>query len=104
MASAAAAANIQPHPPLHNIIARLNRIENVTVKVGRAPHTQDTTYTVHKAFLTHYSEFFMGALQRSRKEAGDQTVTLEDVEPAVFNIFIECIHNACRRPENFGSR
>lgn len=42
--------------------------------------------------MTEHSEFFKKALQGPWKEAADGTVILEDVEPVVFNIFVEWLY------------
>ncbi|KAF2642245.1 hypothetical protein P280DRAFT_260688 [Massarina eburnea CBS 473.64] len=57
----------------------------VTVKVGPDQHQQD--FQIHKALLTHHSEYFRAALQGEWKEAEDRVVVLDDVEPDVFGIF-----------------
>jgi hypothetical protein len=51
----------------------------VVLKVG----PNQKAYHVHKALLTHHSEYFLKALEGPWKEAEERTVTLEDVEPTV---------------------
>jgi len=55
----------------------------VTVEIG-ADHKK---YCVHKALLTHHSEYFCKALQGPWKEAHEGVVTLEDIESAVCMCF-----------------
>jgi len=49
-------------------------------------------YYVQKAFLMHYSDYFRKALSGTWKEAEDGVVKLVDVEPAVFNLFLEWLY------------
>ncbi|KAF2256677.1 hypothetical protein BU26DRAFT_412709, partial [Trematosphaeria pertusa] len=60
----------------------------VLVKVGPA----QTKYTVQKAFLSHYSEYFRNALNGSWKEAEEGTIVLNEVETGVFNLFVDWIY------------
>ena len=49
-------------------------------------------YNVQKAFLTYYSGYFSKALNGTWKEARDKVVRLPDIEPAIFNLFIEWLY------------
>lgn len=49
-------------------------------------------YNVQKAFLTYYSGYFSKALNGTWKEARDKVVRLADIEPAIFNLFIEWLY------------
>ena len=66
----------------------------VLVKVG----PPQTKYTVQKAFLSHYSEYFRNAVNGSRKEVEEGTVVLNDVETGMFNLFVDWIY-AQKLPE-----
>lgn len=48
----------------------------VVIEVG----PKHTRYHVHKAFLSHHSEFFRIALQRPLNEAEEGSVKLHDVD------------------------
>jgi hypothetical protein len=58
-------------------------------------------YYVHKQLLCHHSGYFRAAYNGSWKEAEDG-VTLDFVEPEVFNIFLHCLY-AQRLPNSAGS-
>ena len=60
----------------------------VVIEIG----STETRYHISKAFLTHYSEYFRKALNGSWKEAEENKVTLEDIEPAEFNVFVEWLY------------
>ncbi|KAF2690811.1 hypothetical protein K458DRAFT_268145, partial [Lentithecium fluviatile CBS 122367] len=60
----------------------------ITVEVG-PDHTQ---HWVHKALLTHHSEYFRNALKGLWQEAVEGLVRLEDVEPCAFNIPLDWIY------------
>lgn len=49
-------------------------------------------YSLHKAFLCHYSEYFRKALNGPWKEAEDGVVPLKDIEPGVFNVFVNWMY------------
>jgi hypothetical protein len=78
-----------------SLLARQSSISTVTIKIGPAPHT---IYNVQTSFLTHHSDYFKGALQGSWKEAQENSITLEDVEQAEFNLFVEWMYTQ-RLPE-----
>ncbi|KAF2441470.1 hypothetical protein P171DRAFT_446355 [Karstenula rhodostoma CBS 690.94] len=61
----------------------------VTVKIG--PELKD--YQVHKPLIMHHSEFFRAAFASENfKEGVSGEVTLEDVNPAVFEAFIDWLY------------
>jgi hypothetical protein len=60
----------------------------VAVDVG----TRCRRFYVHKALLMEHSEFFKKALQGTWKEATDGIVILEDIKPAIFDIFVGWLH------------
>lgn len=50
-------------------------------------------YHVSETFLRHHSEFFKRALIGNWREASGRTVVLgSDVEPSIFNLFVEWLH------------
>ena len=53
--------------------------------MGIGPQRQQ--YHVHKALITHHSEYFHKALNGPWKEAEDKTVVLDHVDPMIFDIF-----------------
>jgi hypothetical protein len=59
----------------------------VTIEVGE----EKKLYRTHKALLTHYSDYFRKALQGPWAEAEDKKITLDDVEPNIFDIFVNWI-------------
>ncbi|KAF2872412.1 hypothetical protein BDV95DRAFT_606028 [Massariosphaeria phaeospora] len=77
-------------PPLLSRVLRAGVLDEVTIEVGTG--TEKTKYRPHKSFLIHYSEYFRKALSGSWKEAEDGVITLEDVEPAVFNMFVDWLY------------
>ncbi|KAH7084926.1 hypothetical protein BKA63DRAFT_498491 [Paraphoma chrysanthemicola] len=48
---------------------------------------------VHKALLQYHSEYFRNALRGPWKEAMDGVVSLEDVQPAVFSLFVHWLYS-----------
>lgn len=50
----------------------------VVVEIG----TEQREYHVHKALLTHHSEYFRRALSGSWKEAQEGVIPLHDIDPA----------------------
>ena len=49
----------------------------VTIEVG----TEHVQYSVYQSLLTHYSEYFVGALRNSWQEANTDKVVLDDIGP-----------------------
>jgi hypothetical protein len=60
----------------------------VAIKVGPS----HTPYVILKAFLVYYSDYFKTALERPWKEAEDRMISLDDIEPGVFNLFINWLY------------
>lgn len=63
--------------------------DHVTVVVG----PERRKYVIHKTFLTHYSEYFNNALNGSWEEAEDRAITLHDIEPGIFNVFVDWLYS-----------
>jgi hypothetical protein len=42
--------------------------------------------------ITHHSEYFRNALKESWKEAEENTITIKDIEPAIFDIFVQWLY------------
>ena len=55
-----------------------------TVEVGATK----TKFVVHESLLVYHSEFFRAALKGRFAEAETKTVTLEDEDEAVFELFV----------------
>ncbi|CAO2658845.1 Nn.00g065680.m01.CDS01 [Neocucurbitaria sp. VM-36] len=64
------------------------RGKTVAVEIG----LEHTKYYIHKALLTHHSEYFAKALRGPWKEAEEQTVRLEDVDCETFDIFVDWLY------------
>lgn len=62
--------------------------DRIIVKVG--PELRK--YYIHKDLLTHYSEYFRKALCGVWKEADEGMVCLSDIEPGIFNVFVNWIY------------
>ncbi|KAI9776385.1 MAG: hypothetical protein M1835_005529 [Candelina submexicana] len=60
----------------------------VTVKIG--PSQQE--FVVHKELLCHYCGYFKGAVSGKFREANEGLVTLDDVRPEVFELFVELLY------------
>lgn len=60
----------------------------VTVKVG----PQQQQYRIHQTLITHHSEYFRIVFNGSWKEADENSVTLEDIELATFDIFVHWLY------------
>ncbi|EMD85158.1 hypothetical protein COCC4DRAFT_66532 [Bipolaris maydis ATCC 48331] len=60
----------------------------VVIKVG----PEKVPYEVHKALLTHYSEYFSSALNGPWKEAQENSITLNDIDPKTFGIFVHWLY------------
>jgi hypothetical protein len=61
----------------------------VSIEVG----PEHRRYVLHKALLLHYSDYFRNALNGSWMEAEDRTITLDDVEPGTFNVFVDWLYS-----------
>jgi hypothetical protein len=60
----------------------------VTVQIG----PDQKKYQLHKALLTHHSEYFHAALKSSWKEGAEGIVKLDDIDPLAFDIFIDWMY------------
>ncbi|KAF2709295.1 hypothetical protein K504DRAFT_271438 [Pleomassaria siparia CBS 279.74] len=72
-------------PPPINVVV-LNSV--VVIEVG--PNKKK--YYVHKDLLTHHSEYFYKTLRGSWIENKNQLIALEDVEPKIFDIFVNWLY------------
>jgi hypothetical protein len=64
------------------------RDDMVVLEIGPGKHK----YRIHKALLTHHSEYFQKALTGPWKEATERSVALDDVKPHIFDIFVQWIY------------
>lgn len=62
--------------------------EMVTVKIG----PQQKQYRIHKGLITYHSEYFGSAYSGQWKEADEKDVVLEDIEPAIFDVFVQWLY------------
>jgi len=62
--------------------------EFVVLEIG----PQKQRYHLHKALLTHHSEYFNNALNGPWKESEDKIVTLEDVDTIAVDIFVHWLY------------
>lgn len=60
----------------------------ITIDVG-ADHAK---YSVYAELISYYSGYFKGTLNGSWKEAEDRVIELPDIEPRVFDIFIDWLY------------
>lgn len=60
----------------------------VTVKVD--PYAEP--FSIHKDLLCHYSGYFRGCFSGKFKEADEKEVTLSEVEPSIFRIFLHWLY------------
>ncbi|XPS78086.1 hypothetical protein M3J09_010106 [Ascochyta lentis] len=82
-------AGSQDQPPLHSAVARLCIPDEVTIEVG----PERVKYRVLETFLGHHSEYFRRALTGTWREASERIVVLgSDVEPCIFNLFVEWLY------------
>ncbi|KAJ4294541.1 hypothetical protein N0V90_008232 [Kalmusia sp. IMI 367209] len=78
---------LQPHP--HEIFAE----PTIIVKVGLEAEGKEKVFHVHKALLTHYSDFFRGAVGSGTfKEGAAGEVDLKDVGYGTFAVFLEWLY------------
>lgn len=77
---------------------RKNYHETITVLVG----PDKTPFTVHKATICAKSKFFQAALSRDWKEAKEATVSLPDLEPHEFAIFVHWMYTGGIDGEELG--
>jgi hypothetical protein len=64
--------------------ARKEPVENVIIEVGPSL----IQYHLPKPILTHYSDYFEAALSGPWKESNGTPIKLDDVSPAIFNLFV----------------
>jgi hypothetical protein len=72
-----------------SITARQGPVQNVVIEVG-PNHIQ---YHLPRTLLTHYSGYFDKALNGPWKESNGQPIKLDDVIPAVFNLFVNWLYS-----------
>ncbi|KAF2449204.1 hypothetical protein P171DRAFT_480311 [Karstenula rhodostoma CBS 690.94] len=91
MASATqgATAASSSKPPLRSL-PRISSASPIfaTVFVG----SSKARFVVHEELLAHYSEFFRAALQGGFAEAETKTITLDDVAPHTFELFVHWLY------------
>ncbi|KAI4616808.1 hypothetical protein J4E83_006389 [Alternaria metachromatica] len=75
-------------PLWHSVAAQRGTPVNVIIEVGPTK----IKYHVQRLFLTHYSDYFTKALSGSWRESEDGVVRLVDIEPGVFNLFLEWLY------------
>ncbi|KAI4652439.1 hypothetical protein J4E93_002641 [Alternaria ventricosa] len=80
---------LQKTGPLHHSVAA-QRGAPVNVVIEVSP--EKIKYHVQRLFLTHYSDYFTKALSGSWRESEDGVVRLVDIEPGVFNLFLEWLY------------
>jgi hypothetical protein len=60
----------------------------ITIDVG----TEHEKYSVYAELIAYYSEYFKGTLNGPWKEAEDRVIELPDIDPRVFDIFIDWLY------------
>jgi hypothetical protein len=63
----------------------------VTITVG-IDFDDDQSFVLPREYLTDVSEFFENIFKGTFHEVNEKTLTLSDVEPVTFQIFIEWLH------------
>lgn len=61
----------------------------ITIDVG----TEHAKYSVYAELIAYYSGYFKGTLNGKWKEAEDRVIELPDIEPRVFDIFIDWLYS-----------
>jgi hypothetical protein len=64
----------------------------VTVNIGGDSTTTKKTFSVQKCFLVNYSDYFRAPLGGSWKEAEDQAITFANVEPQIFEVYVDWLY------------
>ncbi|KAL5388999.1 hypothetical protein DPSP01_002702 [Paraphaeosphaeria sporulosa] len=84
-------------PPSLSALARSNNM--ITIDVGM----EHAKYNVYAELITYYSGYFKGTLNGQWKEAEDRAIELPDIEPRVFDIFIDWLYtqNLPRKSEDW---
>lgn len=62
------------------------------VTINLKSSTTTETIPIHKNFICHYSPYFSAAFNGNFKEGQIQALDLEDVIPAIFNIFVSWLY------------
>ncbi|KAF2690839.1 hypothetical protein K458DRAFT_426270 [Lentithecium fluviatile CBS 122367] len=81
------ASTEEPKPPSLSALARGN--DMIVVSVG--PTQQK--YRIYKDLISFYSEYFRNALKEPWKEAEDRVIELPDIEPQVFDVFVDWLYS-----------
>jgi hypothetical protein len=66
----------------------------ITVEIG----PEHTSYRIHKPLLQHHSGYFRKALRNCWKEGEERKVTIDDIEPEAFDIFVDWLYT-CKIPK-----
>jgi hypothetical protein len=66
----------------------------ITVEIG----PEHTLYRIHKPLLLHHSGYFRKALRNCWKEGEERKVTIDDIEPEAFDIFVDWLYT-CKIPK-----
>jgi hypothetical protein len=61
----------------------------IVVEVGH----EHQKYRIYKDLISYYSEYFRNALKEPWREAEDRVVELPDIEPQVFDIFVDWLYS-----------
>jgi hypothetical protein len=69
----------------------------ITVDIG----PDHTLYRIHKPLLLHHSGYFRKALRNCWKEGEERKVTIDDIEPEAFDIFVDWLYT-CKIPKTLG--
>jgi hypothetical protein len=64
----------------------------VTINIGHGGASKKQKFLVHKEFICYYSPFFNAAFNGNFKEGESQTMDLEDIDPAVFALFVNWLY------------
>lgn len=75
---------------LNLIDLRLKETVAIQVSVGEGEHK--TTWHLPKDLLAHYSTFFATALKGDFAEASTNAISLPEVEPRVFEVFVQWLY------------
>jgi hypothetical protein len=70
----------------HSALARGN--DMIVVSVSQT-HQK---YRIYKDLIAYYSEYFCNALKKPWKEAEDRLIELPDIDPQVFDIFVDWLY------------
>ena len=73
-------------------MANPDRLSGPTMEVTITDGTMTSTWSIPKALLSHYSEFFRVACNGPFKEAHTNKITLPDCMPGVLQVFIQWMY------------